>query len=269
MELPDTAWGGRAELKPCNGKLNWRTDGEGGRGALFLSLVQMSEPMALARGCSHADGGGSSWVVQGWLLHGGCHQLCPVGGICHHKSVCLADVAAVTHHPHHRASAVTFDSPLRYDSQSTIPASPIQPHDRRPIPAQEKGDPFPRRQLWYSPSQEELKKTSFSDAAGRPGSSPASGVVMGAESTQEPGRSGAGRGPTDGCGGSRTWTGGFQPKLRSRFLIPNHLSDGHKLSPFLLLEVSSEDVWSPAEEAEPFRPGPSGSFVCVQGVELH
>lgn len=181
MELPDTAWGGRAELKPCNGKLNWRTDGEGGRGALFLSLVQMSEPMALARGCSHADGGGSSWVVQGRLLHGGCHQLCPVGGICHHKSVCLADVAAVTHHPHHRASAVTFDSPLRYDSQSTIPASPIQPHDRRPIPAQEKGDPFPRRQLWYSPSQEELKKTSFSDAAGRPGSSPASGVVMGAE----------------------------------------------------------------------------------------
>lgn len=68
----------------------------------------------------------------------------------------------MTHDPHYRASLVTLESPLRYVSRSKIYGSPIQPNDRRPIPAEKNDDPFPRRQLWYSPSQEELKKTSLS-----------------------------------------------------------------------------------------------------------
>ena len=47
-------------MKALQGKLSCQTDGEGGRGALFLSLVQMSKMMALANGYGGAAGAGST-----------------------------------------------------------------------------------------------------------------------------------------------------------------------------------------------------------------
>lgn len=79
-------------MKAVHRKLNCQTDGEGGRGALFLSLVQMSERVALANGYSSREGGGStrrsdSGVILGQAGCSGSSQLPSLHRCCHKLAI--------------------------------------------------------------------------------------------------------------------------------------------------------------------------------------